>query len=83
MTAELFLTAYVVYIYFTNLIIVNNYEISEWQYYYLSIWSKNKSQPFISADKLLEILGLQKIPLFSLFFAPFGIFIIYFNKIII
>lgn len=57
-------------------ILVNNYEVTTWEGYYLELWSKDKSKPYISSEVFLNFLELSDIPMLSLYFNAFGIIII-------
>lgn len=56
---------------FFNNIIVNNYEISEWQFKYLTIWSSRSEYPFITTDMLFNYLGIQRLDIVDLYFSVY------------
>lgn len=63
----------VYYSYFYYMVIVSNYEIAEWQWYFLELWHENTDTQFIDADILLTKLGVSEIPVLKKFFQPNGI----------
>lgn len=57
------------------LFIVNNHDISEWQYNYLTIWAKAVStNAFLSSNEFQRAIGLNFLPIIQSFFAIYGIF---------
>lgn len=58
-------------------IIVNNYEISTWEGYYLELWSKQPELPYVSIRTILSDFGINNIPLYKDFLSNNGIFTLY------
>lgn len=61
--------------YILNLIfnkLANNYEVSEWEVFYLKIWEENTFKNDISCTSLLFRLGVVDIPILQDYFKPFG-----------
>lgn len=65
---SLYYQDYLVYI----LILVNNYELSQWEYYFIKIWSNNSDVPYITSKELLRDLNVDN-PIFISFFEPYSI----------
>lgn len=60
-------------IFFLHFFLVSNYEISEWQYHYLQIWSKSPEKPYITAKFLFSILDIEYRDIFKKYFLIYGI----------
>lgn len=65
---------------YIKLILVNNYEISQWEIYFLELWTNHRLLPSINAKKIFKLLDIKEYDLFIEYFSPFSIFI--FNKYI-
>lgn len=65
---------YAVYIFSGYAAIVNNYEISEWQYKFLSIWAECTDYPYITYTKLCVYLGVSEIDIVKFYFDIYGIY---------
>lgn len=63
-------------IYFISTHIVNNYEISEWEYKYLCIWSECNEYPYITPAKLCACLDVNEIDIIRFYFDIYGILFI-------
>lgn len=54
---------------YINIFIVNNYEISEWESYYLTLWNRNQSIHYVEATTLLGDLELLTSELLCKYFS--------------
>lgn len=54
---------------------VNNYEISQWEGVYLSIWIKNHVNPYITVDDVLGSLSIDDMPIFRQYFSIYSIIV--------
>lgn len=54
--------------------LANNYEVSEWEVFFLKIWMKNPTETYITAPVLLSEIGVRDLPIFTLYFKPFSIY---------
>lgn len=57
----------------TIYILVNNYEITTWEGFYLNLWSKDRSVPYISSEVFMQFLGVDDIPVICQYFNAFSI----------
>lgn len=60
---------------FNITVLVNNYEISSWESYFLELWSDHQEGICISYETLLESLGLDDLPILRYYFVENGIYI--------
>lgn len=57
--------------------IVNYYEVSEWEVYYLKIWAESAELDYVPVNKLLVRLGLIGSDLCKFYFAIYGMHVIF------
>lgn len=50
---------------------MNNYEISDWQWKYLLLWSKHPEKHFISSKVFLTYVNAENIPALNKYFEPY------------
>lgn len=62
------------------ILLVNNYEVSAWEGFYLELWWKNKSTPYIDANSMLECLKLPYIPILRKYFSSMGIILLFLDN---
>lgn len=60
---------------YIKLKLVNNYEISQWEIYFLELWTNHRLLPSINAKKIFKLLDIKEYDLFIEYFSPFRIFI--------
>lgn len=58
-------------------VVVNNYELSTWEGYYLELWSKQPELSYVSIRTILSDFGINNIPLYKDFLSTNGIFYVY------
>lgn len=59
-------------LFFVILYVVNNYEISYWQYKYLCVWKRDRTNPYIPISDFLEFLGFGESKVFLDYFKNDG-----------
>lgn len=53
--------------------IVNNYEISDWEWFFLKTWAEDINKPYILSGPFLHSLNIGNVPIFYNFFGPYSI----------
>lgn len=61
---------------------MNNYEISDWEEYYLKLWASDTSKDYVHSGIILESLSVSEYPIFKNYFRPFSIFSICYKNLL-